>query len=144
LLRGQGLQPVVIERLARRVKTALTNMLQDQEGRWVLSQHVQASNEFALTAWSDTRRNVRLDRIFHGGSKPMESGVDYLWIIDYKTAAHGRERVDEFLAEERTKYTDQMKVYARMMKDHVASGRLRVGLYYPMLPKLIWWNPETD
>ena len=73
----------------------------------------------------------------------MEAGTDYLWIIDYKTATHGRERADEFLSEERTKYTDQMKVYARMMKDRVASGKLRVGLHYPMLPKLVWWEPET-
>jgi hypothetical protein len=118
-------------------------MLQDEEGRWVLSQRAQASNEFALTAWSDTRSSVRLDRVFHAGSKPMEPGTDHLWIIDYKTAAHGRERVDEFLTEERTKYTDQMKVYARMMKDRAATGKLRVGLYYPMLPKLVWWEPET-
>jgi ATP-dependent helicase/nuclease subunit A len=144
LLRGEGLQPVVIERLARRVKTALTNMLQDEEGRWVLSRHAQASNELALTAWGDTRSSVRLDRLFHGGSKPMEPGTDYLWIIDYKTATHGRERVDEFLVEERTKYAGQMKVYARMMNDRVTSGKLRVGLYYPMLPKLVWWAPETD
>jgi ATP-dependent helicase/nuclease subunit A len=144
LLRGEGLQPVVIERLARRVKTALTKMLQDEEGRWILSQHAQASNELALTAWSDTRSSVRLDRVFHGGSKPIEPGADYLWIIDYKTATHGRERVDEFLVEERAKYTDQMKVYARMMKDRVTSGKLRVGLYYPMLPKLVWWAPEMD
>jgi ATP-dependent exoDNAse (exonuclease V) beta subunit len=74
----------------------------------------------------------------------MEPETDYLWIIDYKTATHGRERVNEFLLEERAKYTDQMKVYARMMKDRVANGKLRVGLYYPMLPKLIWWAPETD
>jgi ATP-dependent helicase/nuclease subunit A len=144
LLRGEGLQPVVIERLARRVKTALTNMLQDEEGRWVLSRHAQASNELALTAWGDTRSSVRLDRLFHGGFKPMEPGTDYLWIIDYKTATHGRERVDEFLVEERTKYAGQMKVYARMMNDRVTSGKLRVGLYYPMLPKLVWWAPETD
>jgi len=144
LLRGEGLQPVVVERLARRVKTALTNMLQDEEGRWVLSQHAQASNELALTAWRDTRSSVRLDRVFHGGSKPIEPGTDYLWIIDYKTATHGRERVDEFLVEERAKYTEQMKVYARMMKDRVTSGNLRVGLYYPMLPKLVWWTPEAD
>jgi ATP-dependent exoDNAse (exonuclease V) beta subunit len=143
LLRGEGLQPVVIERLVRRVKTALTNALQDEEGRWLLSQHDHASNEFALTAWSDTRSSVRLDRVFHGGSKPTEPGTDYLWIIDYKTATHGRERVDEFLAEERTKYTDQMQVYARMMKDRAASGKLRVGLYYPMLPTLVWWELET-
>ena len=139
-----GSAPVVIERLTRRVKNTLTNTLHDEEGRWVLSQHDQASNEFALTAWGDTRSSVRLDRVFHAGSRPMDAGTDYLWIIDYKTATHGRERIDEFLVEERTKYTDQMKVYAQMMMDRAGNGKLRVGLYYPMLPKLVWWEPEAD
>jgi ATP-dependent helicase/nuclease subunit A len=144
VLRGDGLQPAVVERLVPRVKTALTNMLQDDEGRWVLSQHQQASNELSLSSWSDVRSSVRLDRVFHGGAQPMEPGAGYLWIIDYKTATHGREGIDEFLAEERMKYTDQMKVYARMMRGRVESGKLRVGLYYPMMPKLVWWEPDTD
>jgi hypothetical protein len=46
------------------------------------------------------------------------------------------------LAEERLKYAAQMEAYARMMQDHVETGRLRVGLYYPMLPRLVWWEPE--
>jgi ATP-dependent helicase/nuclease subunit A len=142
VLRVDGLHPSVIERLTPRVKTAVTNMLQDDEGRWVLSLHTDASNEFALTAWDNARSSVRLDRVFLGGSRPMEAGTDYLWIIDYKTATHGRERLEEFLEEERAKYADQMKVYAEMMKDRVASGKLRVGLHYPMLPKLVWWQPD--
>ncbi|MBB5346044.1 UvrD-helicase domain-containing protein [Tunturibacter empetritectus] len=144
VLRGDGLHLAVVERLVPRVKTALTNMLQDNEGRWVLSQHKQASNELSLNSWNDARSSVRLDRVFYSGAQPMETGADYLWIIDYKTATHGREGLTGFLAEERIKYAEQMKVYARMMRGRVESGRLRVGLYYPMLPKLVWWEPETD
>jgi ATP-dependent helicase/nuclease subunit A len=144
VLRGDGLSPVAVERLVPRVKTALANMLQDEEGRWVLSPHKQASNELSLSAWNDARSSVRLDRVFYSGALPTETGAGYLWIIDYKTATHGREGLDEFLAEERMKYGEQMKAYARMMKDRVENGKLRVGLYYPMLPKLVWWEPETD
>jgi ATP-dependent helicase/nuclease subunit A len=142
VLRLDGLHPAVIRQLTPRVKTAVTNMLQDDEGRWVLSQHKDASNEFALTAWDNARSSVRLDRVFLGGSRPMETGTDYLWIIDYKTATHGREGLEEFLEEERAKYADQMKVYAEMMRERVVSGKLRVGLHYPMLPKLVWWQPD--
>jgi hypothetical protein len=85
---------------------------------------------------------VRLDRVFFAGAKPFETGDGYLWIIDYKTATHGREGVDEFLTEERVKYGPQMEAYARMMGDRVEYRRLRVGLYYPMLARLIWWAPE--
>jgi ATP-dependent helicase/nuclease subunit A len=149
VLRGEGLAPGVVDRLAARVKTGLGNMLADAEGLWVLGPHEGATSELALTSWGgltslDGRRSsVRLDRVFFGGAKPLDSGKDYLWIIDYKTATHGREGVDKFLAEERVKYGAQMDAYARMMRDRVEAGRLRVGLYYPMLARLVWWVVES-
>ena len=143
VLRGDGLAPPIVERLAARVKTALSNMLKNAEGLWMLGPRSRATSEFALTAWADKRSSVRLDRVFFGGAKPLDEGEDCLWIIDYKTAMHGREGVDEFLAGERTKYEAQMEAYARMMRDRVETGRLRVGLYYPMLARLVWWIPET-
>ena len=84
-----------------------------------------------------------MDRVFFAGAKPLDAGNDFLWIIDYKTATHGREGLDEFLAEERAKYEAQMSAYARIMSDRVEAGRLRVGLYYPMLARLVWWVPST-
>jgi ATP-dependent helicase/nuclease subunit A len=72
----------------------------------------------------------------------LDAGNDCLWIVDYKTATHGREGVEEFLAEEQVKYGAQMDAYARMMQARVEAGKLRVGLYYPMLPRLVWWKPE--
>jgi hypothetical protein len=77
--------------------------------------------------------------VFRAGAKPLDAGNDCLWIVDYKTATHGREGVQQFLAEERVKYGPQMDAYARMMVDRVEAGRLRVGLYYPMLARLVWW-----
>jgi ATP-dependent exoDNAse (exonuclease V) beta subunit len=142
VLRGDGLAPPVVERLAARVKVALSNMLRDAEGLWVLEPREGATSEFALNAWGDKRSSMRLDRVFLGGAKPLSAGDDCLWIIDYKTATHGREGVDEFLAGERAKYEAQMEAYARMMRDRVETGSLRVGLYYPMLARLVWWIPE--
>jgi hypothetical protein len=141
VLRGDGLPPTVVERLVTRVKAALNNMLQETEGLWVLSARYEASNEYALTSWDERRSSVRLDRVFLAGSKPLQGGNDYLWIIDYKTSTHGREGVDEFLAKERAKYGPQMEAYGRMMDDRVQARKLRVGLYYPALPRLIWWQP---
>jgi ATP-dependent helicase/nuclease subunit A len=142
LLRGDGLPPVAVERLVTRVKTALINTLQDTDGLWVLSNHDEASSEYALTSWNDRRSSVRLDRVFLAGAEPLNAGNDYIWIIDYKTSTHGREGVDGFLAEERVKYGPQMEAYGRMIQDRVQSGKLRVGLYYPALSRLIWWQPE--
>jgi ATP-dependent helicase/nuclease subunit A len=144
VLRGDGLAPVIVDRLVSRVKTGLSNMLKDAEGLWLLGPHEGATSEFALTSWGETRSSVRLDRLFRAGAKPLDAGSDHLWIVDYKTATHGLDGVDEFLAEERAKYGEQMETYARMMSDRVEAGRLRIGLYYPMLERLVWWQPDLD
>jgi ATP-dependent exoDNAse (exonuclease V) beta subunit len=142
MLRGDGLAPEAVDRLVTRVKTGLNTMLRDDEGLWVLGLREGAISEFALTSWGERRSSVRLDRVFRAGTKPLDAGSDYLWIVDYKTATHGREGVEEFLAEERVKYGPQLDAYARVMADRVEAGRLRVGLYYPMLARLVWWVPE--
>ena len=139
VLRADGLAAARVERLAARVKVALENTLRDAEGLWILGAREEASSEYALTSWAEARRSVRLDRAFRAGATPLAMGNECLWILDYKTSPHGPEGLDNFLAGERTKYGAQMETYARMMKD--AEHEIRVGLYYPMLPRLIWWIP---
>jgi hypothetical protein len=136
VLRSDGLSPTSVARLVPRVIVALKNTLIDPKGLWVLRSHEDAASEYALTSWLETRSSVRLDRVFRAGTAPLSEGSDCLWIVDYKTTIHGTEGVEEFLAKERAKYAPQMETYARVMKG------ARVGLYYPMLPKLIWWTPE--
>ena len=145
VLRGDGLAADLVKELTARVKTALGNILRDPEGLWVLGAREGATSEFSLTSWGERRSSVRMDRVFRAGAKPLDAGDDFLWIVDYKTATHGRGGVEEFLTEERGKYKAQMEAYARVMADRVEAGRLRVGLYYPMLGRMVWWVPElTD
>jgi ATP-dependent helicase/nuclease subunit A len=143
VIRGDGLPPGSVEKLTSRVKTALSNMLQDAEGLWVLNAQNEASTEYALTSWTNKRSSVRFDRMFRAGQKPLATGMDYLWIVDYKTTSHGRGGVDEFLESEREKYGQQMSAYARMMSADAAMETIRVGLFYPMLPAFVWWTPEV-
>lgn len=140
VLRADGLSRARVERLAARVAVALTNALRDAEGLWILGAHEEASTELALTSWGEARRNVRLDRSFRAGAAPLSTGKDFLWIVDYKTTAHTSEGIEAFLQSERIKYAPQMETYARTMK--VASHEVRMGLYFPMLPKFIWWTLE--
>ena len=141
VLRGDCLPPTSVQRLVPRIRTALENTLRDAEGLWVLRAHDDAASEYALTSWAERRSSVRLDRVFRAGATPLVAGSACLWIVDYKTTTHGGEGVDGFLEKERAKYAAQMETYARIMKGSV---QVRVGLYYPMLPKLIWWTPESD
>lgn len=141
VLRSDGLTATRVKQLTSRVRTALENALNDAEGLWILMAHEEASSEFALTSWLETRRSVRLDRIFRAGATPLAFGNDHLWVVDYKTTTHGSEGIEEFLSAERIKYGAQMETYARTIKSE--AEKVRVALYYPLLPQLIWWTPDT-
>jgi len=144
VLRSAGLGAGAIQRLRPHVQLALQNALQDPAGLWLLGQHQQAVTEHSLTSWDEARATVRLDRIFRAGPKPNLHGNDYLWIVDYKTTHHAGVGVDQFLAREKEKYTPQLRAYSRVMRDSIAESRIRLALYYPMLPKLIWWAFEPE
>ena len=142
VLRGEGLPPASVRREAQRVLSAIETALRDSEGKWVLGARESAASEYAFTTWQERRSSFRLDRMFIAGAEPLAGGNDCLWIVDYKTATHGHGvGVDAFLAEERLKYESQLENYARAIIADAGDKELRVALYYPMLPKLLWWKP---
>jgi ATP-dependent helicase/nuclease subunit A len=144
VLRAEGLAPSGMRREAPRVLAAIETALNDREGQWVLGTREGAASEYAFTTWRERRSSFRLDRIFVAGAEPLAAGNDCLWIVDYKTATHGRGvGIETFLAEERIKYAPQMESYARAIGADAGEKQLRVGLYYPTLPKLLWWKPDN-
>jgi ATP-dependent helicase/nuclease subunit A len=144
VLRGNGLPSASVEKLTLRAKSALSNVLQDAEGLWLLGAQDEASSEYSLITWQEKRNSVRLDRIFRAGRQPLASGDDCLWVVDYKTTAHGYEGIEEFLAAERLKYEPQMNAYAQVVQSTSNASSICIGLYYPMLPRFIWWNADTN
>jgi ATP-dependent exoDNAse (exonuclease V) beta subunit len=157
LLRADGLPQPTVSRLAREALAALTSTLSDPNGLWLLSPHASAASEFALTAWpapfpeEDSRpvsirpTSIRIDRLFQAGAKPHIPGEDTLWIVDYKTTApHSSASLDEFLTAQRSTYAPQLETYARVLtQSHPTPKEVRLALYYPTLPHLLWW-PLTD
>ncbi len=150
LLRSNGLPPAEVDRLTRDARTALEHLLRDPDGVWVLSAHADSAAELALTAQgsADWREgadltSVRVDRTFRAGAAPHSPGEDHLWIVDYKTAAHGSKGVDEFLASERAIYAPQLENYAQILArtQGVAPSQIRLGLYFAAIPRLLWWHP---
>jgi len=145
ILRADGLPPATVERLTRETRAALENVLRDRDGLWLLAPHPGAASEFALTAGDAT---VRVDRIFRAGAEPhtaaQSADEEFLWIVDYKTATHGVSGLDEFLAKQRAAYAAQLETYGRVLAPvsgdrHTQSAKVRLALYYPMIPRLIWW-----
>jgi hypothetical protein len=144
ILRSYGLSPQTVTENSIRVKTALKNVVTDPSGLWTLLAHKDAASERAFSSWDEARSIVRLDRVFRAGSEPFVPGDDFLWIVDYKTTEHTGAGIEDFILRERKKYTPQMETYARIIRDTASGIGIKVALYYPLLPKLIWWTPALD
>jgi ATP-dependent exoDNAse (exonuclease V) beta subunit len=90
--------------------------------------------------------SIRIDRIFRAGAEPRLPGEDVLWIVDYKTTApHSSASLEDFLIQQRAAYAPQLETYARVLTqlphpaDRTAPKEVRLALYYPALPRLLWW-----
>jgi ATP-dependent exoDNAse (exonuclease V) beta subunit len=129
---------------------AVTKMLRacaaDPVCHWILAAHPDAQSEVSWTGYlseETTRlRTLRADRIFRAGPAPLADGSDVFWIIDYKTSPGPSGAL--FLAQERSRYAPQLEAYARVLRTlHGEKTVLRLGLYYPALSVLDWWEPES-
>ncbi len=151
LLRG-GCLPQAVMAEQRRVLSALQNMARDETGRWLLANHPlpalpgqpagRSGFEVSLTALhGEAVRSVRVDRIFLAGESPLANGAGSLWIVDFKTADHGPERLEEFLSQEKEQYAPQLEIYAETARNvYPEHAKIQLGLYYPLLMRLLWWN----
>ena len=162
LLRQHALPAPAAESLRNTILAALRNSMRHDEGRWLLTARNPAQGKASgaetsgiESSWTETSwTNVaahrlqrhRPDRIFLGGASPDAPGTDYLWIIDYKTAATAADEDREaFLAASREQYREQLDRYSRLFREMGASDGERarphrLALYHPMLPYLDWWS----
>lgn len=154
LLRA-GHSPMEAGREATRMLGALHSVARDENGRWILVAHSNSITapgvsfgggfEVPLTALSrNVIRSIRVDRIFPAGESPMASGEDALWIVDFKTASYGAGHVEAFLSEEQKQYAEQMQLYGDIARAAYPTSRVvRLGLYYPLLLRFLWWPYES-
>lgn len=140
------------DREARRIVTALENMTGDEIARWLLTASPKNGSqafygfEIPLTAFiHNSIRSIRVDRMFLAGNSPLAPGDDFLWIVDFKTAGYHADRTDEFLHEQKALYSGQMQTYAEAAQTAYPERKeIRLGLYYPLLRKLVWWRHEPQ
>jgi ATP-dependent helicase/nuclease subunit A len=142
MLRSNGLPRAEAEAQSAEVVRALAGVLRDPVGRWILGARAEARTEVSWSTWDagDVVRTLRGDRMFRAGAEPGSTDETHLWIVDYKTARHGAAGLDDFLAEEKRKYSRQLESYADITrKIRGQSTPIRLALYYPLLSKLVWW-----
>jgi hypothetical protein len=146
MLRANGLPRTETEQQSTEVVRALTAVLKDATGCWILGARAGAQTEVSWSAWGATEgagevvRSLRGDRIFRAGATPCTTEETHLWIVDYKTASHGASGLDAFLEGEKAKYRQQLEAYAAVMRSVQAEDLpIRLALYYPLLSRLVWW-----
>jgi ATP-dependent exoDNAse (exonuclease V) beta subunit len=133
-LQELGLRQKELQLGADLVQQALQNTLGQALGRWILAEHAEARNEYALSGLDQGRVvSVVMDRTFvdQGGTR---------WIIDYKTSRHEGGDLETFLEQERLRYQAQMQLYSRLMRAK-EDRPIRLGLYFPLLSGWREWSP---
>ena len=138
MLRQVGLHHRELDAELKSVLTILQMTSEDPDAQWILGRRPYAHSESSWTTQEDESLKVmRCDRVFLGGAEPRSQGEDHLWIVDYKTA----DGDDAFLLDERKRHEPQLQRYAAALRDATQlTLPLRLALYYPALPHLLWWE----
>jgi len=119
--------------------TALRNTLTDPVGRWILAANDGAASERSIASLDSTI--LRADRTFIAGAAPLLNGGDRVWIIDFKTSEQGSRSAEQFKEQELLKYRAQLGRYAAVLRELSGSFReIALGLYYPLIPRLLHWS----
>ncbi len=135
-LAAEGMSDAQLKDSLETVLDALTAVLADPTGQWILSaEHQEAENELALSGVLDGRLvSVYIDRTFVDAD-----GVR--WIVDYKSGRHEGASRDDFLDREQERYAPQLERYARLMAN-IEHRPISVGLYLPLLGGWRCWTPS--
>lgn len=122
--RELGVPAADIETVCARVEQALTRILEDERGRWLLSG--DGHTEIPITGlWNGRLESIVVDRI-----RIDADGVH--WIVDYKTSSHEGSDLAGFLQQEADRYRPQLSKYARLY-GQLAAVPVRTALYFPLL-----------
>jgi ATP-dependent exoDNAse (exonuclease V) beta subunit len=115
--------PDSIEKISR----ALQAVLDSRRGRWLLSAHPDAANEYPLAGMLDGEMiHAVLDRTFID-----EEGTR--WVIDYKTSIPFKnEGHAVFYQREREYYRVQLARYAALFRILEPDRQIQTALYFPM------------
>jgi ATP-dependent helicase/nuclease subunit A len=125
-LAALGVPSAELAGAAERVRSALTRVLEDDRGRWILASRPQAACEYPLCGIVDGEVvSVRIDRAFID-----DDGVR--WIVDYKTSSHEGSGLEAFLDNERERYRGQLELYRRIFAA-LEERPVRAALYFPLL-----------
>jgi len=125
-LASLGVPAAELAQAVEQIGMALTRVLEDERGRWILANRPEAACEYPLCGIVDGEIvSVRVDRTFVD-----EDGIR--WIVDYKTSSHEGAGLEAFLDNERERYRGQLELYRRIFSA-LEERPVRAALYFPLL-----------
>ncbi len=139
LLMDNGLYGEQLEIGMASMRIAIENLKSDATADWIFSSsHTEVKREWPLTAAiNNAFASVIIDRSFID-----QHGVR--WIIDFKSSHH-KGNIDKFVADEQSRYQQQLEHYANivnMLEAEMAEVReIKLGLYFPLLKGWCEWSP---
>jgi hypothetical protein len=114
--------------IVARVEDAVTSMLDDDKGRWILSG--EGYTELALTGvFEGELMSVIIDRV-----RIDADGTH--WIIDYKTSSHEGGNLAGFLQVETARYAPQLARYSSIYSNWSGQS-VKCALYFPLLKSFV-------
>lgn len=139
LARAVGLQMQTAEEMIAQAMEMATASTYDAKGAWLLEPHADASSESAWTGMVRGQlRNVRVDRLFRAGARPLSDDQTHWWIVDYKTAHVEAGTLEEL----RKTFQPQLHSYAEILRAlHGQAVQIRCALFYPRSQQFDWWTP---
>ena len=129
-----GVQGNEIAWSGQQVIEALTKIIQDKRGQWILdnSYSIQ-NNEYRVSGiFNGKLINIIIDRTFVDDNNVR-------WIIDYKTSRHEGKDIDLFLDQEQGRYNDQLQKYGTLVSQ-MEQREVKLGLYFPLLQGWREWD----
>ncbi|HZD52324.1 MAG TPA: UvrD-helicase domain-containing protein [Woeseiaceae bacterium] len=119
-----GVPAVELDGVCARVAAALTGILEDERGRWLLFGAGHA--ELPVTGlWKGRIESIVIDRVRIDGDGAH-------WIVDYKTGLHEGSDLAAFLQQEADRYRPQLRKYVQLYGG-LTHAPLRTALYFPLL-----------
>jgi ATP-dependent exoDNAse (exonuclease V) beta subunit len=127
-LREAGMSSEAAEPIVSRVELAVSKMLDDQKGRWILAGEGHAELALSGVDGGDLV-SVIIDRV-----RIDENGTH--WIVDYKTSSHEGGDLDTFLEVEAERYRPQLQRY-RAIYAEWSGEDVKCALYFPLLQSFV-------
>ena len=136
-LRSTFLNDEQAQAVMARTENAIANVLNDERGRWILSdQRTSAASEYELSVMGPEQKvsDYIIDRTY------VEDNVR--WVVDYKSSVpDSGQSLEDFERQEAARYREQLDNY-RAAFGTLESMPVRTALYFPAIPH--WYEVENQ